>query len=169
MALPSSLNYYLGENIQWTHPSLLLFLCSSSFNPLFWNTAARLEYHYSILTRYLGFGNRYRGCYVLALTIFTLGLLRDYLFKQALESQPTSVWLQSEYTRPLAIFLFAIGNTLVLSSMYKLGVTGTYLGDYFGILMKERVISFPFNIMENPMYNGSTLVFAATALWFVSN
>lgn len=56
----------------------------------------------------------------------------------------------------------------MLSSMYKLGVTGTYLGDYFGILMKSRVTSFPFNVMDNPMYNGSTMVFLGTALWYRS-
>jgi methylene-fatty-acyl-phospholipid synthase len=52
--------------------------------------------------------------------------------------------------------------------MYALGVTGTYLGDYFGILMKERVTSFPFNVLDNPMYVGSTMVFVATSLWYAS-
>ena len=50
--------------------------------------------------------------------------------------------------------------------MWALGVTGTYLGDYFGILMNERVTGFPFNINDNPMYNGSTLCFLGTALWY---
>lgn len=54
----------------------------------------------------------------------------------------------------------------VLTSMWALGVTGTYLGDYFGILMKERVTCFPFNVNDNPMYNGSTLCFLGTALWY---
>lgn len=36
------------------------------------------------------------------------------------------------------MILFASGSTLVASSMWKLGVTGTYLGDYFGILMDVR-------------------------------
>lgn len=52
--------------------------------------------------------------------------------------------------------------------MYALGVTGTYLGDYFGILMDERVTGFPFNVCENPMYVGSSLNFLATALWRAS-
>jgi phosphatidylethanolamine N-methyltransferase len=30
--------------------------------------------------------------------------------------------------------------------------------------MKERVDSFPFNVTENPMYTGSTMVFLAEAL-----
>lgn len=66
----------------------------------------------------------------------------------------------------LAAVLFGYGNILVLSSMYALGVTGTYLGDYFGILMDDRVTGFPFNITDNPMYYGSFLSFLGTALWF---
>lgn len=49
--------------------------------------------------------------------------------------------------------------------MYALGVTGTYLGDYFGILMDAPVTSFPFSVTDAPMYHGSTLSFLATALW----
>jgi methylene-fatty-acyl-phospholipid synthase len=47
-----------------------------------------------------------------------------------------------------------------------LGVTGTYLGDYFGILMDKMVTGFPFNVMDNPMYNGSTMCFLGHSLWF---
>lgn len=60
--------------------------------------------------------------------------------------------------------LFVLGGTLVASSMWKLGVTGTYLGDYFGILMDNMVTGFPFNLTQSPMYNGSTLCFLAGAL-----
>jgi phosphatidylethanolamine N-methyltransferase len=63
----------------------------------------------------------------------------------------------------------AIGFTFVLSSMYKLGITGTYLGDYFGILMEERVTSFPFNVLDNPMYVGSTMAFFGNALRYYKN
>lgn len=66
----------------------------------------------------------------------------------------------------MAVALFAFGNILVLSSMWALGVTGTYLGDYFGILMNEMVTGFPFNITSSPMYLGSTMNFLALALWF---
>jgi phosphatidylethanolamine N-methyltransferase len=31
--------------------------------------------------------------------------------------------------------------------------------------MSHRVTSFPFNIMQDPMYNGSTMCFAGAALW----
>ena len=31
--------------------------------------------------------------------------------------------------------------------------------------MSHRVTSFPFNVMRDPMYNGSTMCFLGTALW----
>lgn len=49
--------------------------------------------------------------------------------------------------------------------MWALGVTGTYLGDYFGILMDEPVTGFPFNVTGAPMYWGSTCSFLGTALY----
>jgi hypothetical protein len=64
--------------------------------------------------------------------------------------------------------LFTIGTVLVASSMWALGLTGTYLGDYFGILMDDMVTGFPFNVSNAPMYDGSALNFLATALWFGS-
>jgi len=65
----------------------------------------------------------------------------------------------------IGIALLGIGNVLVLTSMYALGVTGTYLGDYFGILMDEKVEGFPFNVTGAPMYWGSTCSFLGTALY----
>lgn len=49
--------------------------------------------------------------------------------------------------------------------MWALGLTGTYLGDYFGILMDAPVTGFPFNVSGAPMYWGSTLSFLAVALY----
>ena len=56
----------------------------------------------------------------------------------------------------------------MVTSTYALGVTGTFLGDYFGILMDRRVEGFPFSVLRDPMYVGSTLSFAAVALWYES-
>jgi len=50
--------------------------------------------------------------------------------------------------------------------MWALGVTGTYLGDYFGILMDNMVTGFPFNVTDAPMYYGSTMSFLGTAILF---
>jgi len=49
--------------------------------------------------------------------------------------------------------------------MWALGITGTYLGDYFGILMDDMVTGFPFNVTDAPMYYGSTMSFLGSAIW----
>ncbi|KAF2722582.1 phospholipid methyltransferase [Polychaeton citri CBS 116435] len=135
------------------------------FNPTFWNTAARSEYHNKTITKLFGGNSRY-GCYALAVTIFSLGIFRDILYERALRDQPAHSALLTPVSKGLAVALIASGNVLVLTSMWALGVTGTYLGDYFGILMDHIVTGFPFNVSSSPMYDGSTMSFLGTALWF---
>ncbi|CEQ42323.1 SPOSA6832_04110, partial [Sporobolomyces salmonicolor] len=148
--------------VDFSQQSLWIATASILFNPLFWNIVARQEYNHKVLTK-LAFGKPYWGCYALALTIFSLGILRDHLYQTALSEQPTHPLLHYTEFKVLAAVLFAVGGVLVVSSMWALGVTGTYLGDYF-----EKVESFPFSVTSNPMYYGSTLSFLATALWYES-
>ncbi|KAF2267130.1 phosphatidylethanolamine N-methyltransferase [Lojkania enalia] len=154
----------MASFIDFSQPSFWISAASITFNPTFWNIAARQEYHNKVITKLLG-GNSHLGCYALAITIFSLGIFRDYLFNSALDNQPTHPLLAETPIKLSAIPLFLTGNTLVLTSMYALGITGTYLGDYFGILMDAPVTSFPFNVTDAPMYHGSTLSFLATAIW----
>jgi phosphatidylethanolamine N-methyltransferase len=83
-----------------------------------------------------------------------------------LRSQPSHPFLQTALSNYIAYGLIACGNLLVLSSMWALGVTGTYLGDYFGIMMDDMVTGFPFDITDAPMYYGSTISFLGTAILF---
>lgn len=87
-------------------------------------------------------------------------------YERALRAQPSHPLLQTASSNYIGYALIVSGNVLVLSSMWALGLTGTYLGDYFGILMDHRVTSFPFNITEAPMYYGSTLSFLGTAILY---
>ncbi|ESZ91079.1 putative Methylene-fatty-acyl-phospholipid synthase [Sclerotinia borealis F-4128] len=98
------------------------------------------------------------------MAIFSLGIFRDFLYERALRSQPTHPLLLTPISQYISYALLISGNTLVLSSMWALGVTGTYLGDYFGILMDKMVTGFPFNVSSAPMYYGSTMSFLGTAL-----
>ncbi|KAI0011520.1 phospholipid methyltransferase [Xylariaceae sp. FL0662B] len=145
--------------------SLFISALSIAFNPLFWNIVARQEYHNRILTRLFG-GRSQIACYALAVTIFSLGLLRDLLYERALREQPSYPLLEANEVKYLAYGLIASGNILVLSSTWALGITGTFLGDYFGILMDDIVTGFPFNITDAPMYNGSTCSFLGVALLY---
>ncbi|KAF2452420.1 phosphatidylethanolamine N-methyltransferase [Lineolata rhizophorae] len=151
--------------VDFKQPSFWVSAVSILFNPTFWNIAARQEYHNKIITKLFGGNSRY-GCYGLAVTIFSLGIIRDMLYERALRTQPTHPLLDSPTATYTGVGLVLSGNVLVLSSMWKLGITGTYLGDYFGILMDDMVTSFPFNVTSSPMYDGSTLSFLGTALWF---
>ncbi|EGG23159.1 phospholipid methyltransferase family protein [Cavenderia fasciculata] len=130
--------------------------------PTWWNIVARLEYKTRFLTKLAG--GKYAACYVLAFLIFTCSLLRDYLFSQSIKNQPTYLGFDNNVVLYSAYLLYVIGGVLVGSTYWRLGITGTYLGDYCGILMKERITGFPFNTMANPMYNGASILFLAHAL-----
>jgi methylene-fatty-acyl-phospholipid synthase len=51
-------------------------------------------------------------------------------YKTALEHQPVHPILAYGEFKVIAVLLVLAGNVLVLSSMYALGVTGTYLGKW---------------------------------------
>jgi methylene-fatty-acyl-phospholipid synthase len=87
-------------------------------------------------------------------------------FKLMLEDQPATDFLSNDVVTALGYAVFAVGQVLVLSSMWRLGFYGTFLGDYAGILMKARVTAFPYNVVENPMYVGGFLGFLGAALMY---
>jgi phosphatidylethanolamine N-methyltransferase len=155
----------LARYVDFGKPSLAVSACSIAFNPLFWNIVARQEYHNKLLTNLFG-GRSYTACYALAATIFSLGMIRDYIFKTSISEQPSHPLLETVYVQAAAYTLLACGNILVVSSTWALGITGTFLGDYFGILMDEMVTGFPFNVTGAPMYWGSTMSFLGGSLLY---
>ncbi|CAF1028381.1 unnamed protein product [Adineta steineri] len=113
---------------------------------------------------------RYIVCYLLMIWIFSFSSYRDYLIRKTIQNQPQLI-ISDEYSmllKLISIAIFILGQIFVLSSFYKLGITGTFLGDYCGILMDAPVTTFPFNVLNNPMYVGSTLSFFALALYYSS-
>lgn len=60
-------------------------------------------------------------------------------YQRALQDQPKQAILPAEYATVVPAALFALGQLFVITSTWQLGVTGTFLGDYFGILMDARV------------------------------
>lgn len=156
MELPFDLQTSIQDANLWF--SMLTIM----FNPLFWNVVARWEYRNHTLTKVLG--SPQRGCIFLGSTIFSLGLFRDYRFNVALDSQPKWPVLYENWILLLGYGCILFGMTLVLTSYWALGFYGTFLGDYFGILMDRRVTEFPFNIFNDPMYVGSAFSFLGTSL-----
>lgn len=130
--------------------------------PFIWNCLARLEYKTRLLSTV--FFKPIFGVYALALWIFVAGLYRDALFVVAMQSQETFDEFGSPQMQIVGAACVVFGTVLVLSSFYRLGVTGTFLGDYFGFLFDKKVTAFPFNIVSDPMYHGSTLAFLGKAI-----
>ena len=122
------------------------------------------EYRTRFLTRFFGSGQR--ACYFLAVAIFSAGIVRDLLYERALRDQPTHPLLELPIVKYAAYALIALGNIFVVSSTWQLGITGTFLGDYCGILMDDIVTGFPFNVTNAPMYYGSTMSFLGAALLY---
>lgn len=130
--------------------------------PVIWNVIGRLEHSTRIISRVTG---RKFGVVLTAAWIFFAGLYRDALFNVAIEHQQVDNDLYGGPLMQLAGFVcITLGAVLVLSSFYQLGFYGTYLGDYFGILMDQKIESFPFNVLDDPMYDGSSLAFFGKAI-----
>uniref|UniRef100_A0ABK0LV85 Phosphatidylethanolamine N-methyltransferase n=1 Tax=Rattus norvegicus TaxID=10116 RepID=A0ABK0LV85_RAT len=127
---------------------------------------ARWEQRTRKLSR--AFGSPYLACYSLGSIILLLNILRSHCFTQAMMSQPKMEGLDSHTIYFLGLALLGWGLVFVLSSFYALGFTGTFLGDYFGILKESRVTTFPFSVLDNPMYWGSTANYLGWALMHAS-
>ncbi|KAH8799765.1 phospholipid methyltransferase-domain-containing protein [Xylogone sp. PMI_703] len=164
MVIPN-MNQVLSQ-IDWSQRSLQYSAISIAFNPMFWNIVIRTEYNTRFLTKL--FHSKYTGCYVLGFTEFSLANLRDYLFIRAVwcPQQPAQLVPDNRLYYIFPAFLFLFGNVLLLSSMFRLGVTGTYHGDYFGIHKEEKVTQFPYNITSAPMYWGKCISMLGFALWY---
>ncbi|CAL9701369.1 unnamed protein product [Knipowitschia caucasica] len=148
--------------MDFTEPTFCVAVAAIVFNPLFWNMAARWEHRTRRLSALCG--SPYVACYSLGFTILLLNVCRSHSMTVAMKSQPRCEALERPEVYYTGVVLMVGGTVLVVSSFLALGFTGTFLGDYFGILMEEKVTCFPFNLMENPMYWGSTANYLGLAL-----
>ena len=115
-----------------------------------WNVIVRLEYKKRIVSRL--FGGPRKGVIVLAIFILLCNLLRTLYFRSLADSS----------TR-----LSILENSTVYGVGYVIEGVGIY-GDYFGILMGARVTAFPFNILSDPMYWGTFMLYLGEAIQYAS-
>ncbi|CAM4519226.1 phosphatidylethanolamine N-methyltransferase isoform X2 [Lepidochelys kempii] len=161
----SAMTLLLGY-VKMTDSTFAAAVLCIAFNPLFWNVVARWEHKTRVLSRVCG--SPYTACYCLGAVILLLNFIRSHCFTEAMRSQPKLEGLDclSVYCAGLAVL--GIGFLFVISSFLALGFIGTFLGDYFGILKEEKVTSFPFNVMDNPMYWGSTACYLGWSIMHAS-
>ncbi|KAK2490145.1 hypothetical protein MC885_007396 [Smutsia gigantea] len=147
-------------------PHFVAAVLAITFNLLFWNVVARWEQKTRKLSK--AFGSPYLACSSLGGAILLLNILCSHCFTQAMLSQPKMESLDNPTAYRVALVLLGVGSTLVLFSFLALGFTGTFLGDYFGILKEARVTTFPFSVLDNPTYWGSTANYLGWALMHAS-
>ncbi|XP_044035128.1 phosphatidylethanolamine N-methyltransferase isoform X1 [Siniperca chuatsi] len=148
--------------IDFHDSSFCIAVIAIIFNPFFWNVVARWEHRTQRLSRL--FGSPYLACYCLGFVIILLNVYRSHSMTVAMKAQARWELMDRTDVFYAGVTLMVLGTLLVVSSFLSLGFTGTFLGDYFGILMDEKVTGFPFNITENPMYWGSTANYLGLAL-----
>ncbi|XP_072312443.1 phosphatidylethanolamine N-methyltransferase [Eucyclogobius newberryi] len=148
--------------IDFTEPTFCVAVTAIIFNPLFWNVVARWEHRTQRLTALFGSPNA--ACYSLGFIILLLNVCRSHSMTVAMKAQPRWEVLERTEVHYTGVVLMVVGTVLVVSSFLALGFTGTFLGDYFGILMDKKVTGFPFNLIDNPMYWGSTANYLGLAL-----
>ncbi|KAK2543651.1 Pemt [Columba livia] len=156
----------LFSYVDVTDSGFIAAVLAIAFNPLFWNVVARWEHKTRALSRV--FGSPHAACYCLGAVILMLNCVRSHCFTEAMKSQPKLEGLDCHWAYYSGLAILAVGTLFVISSFLALGFTGTFLGDYFGILMEAKVTSFPFSILDNPMYWGSTAVYLGWALMHAS-
>ena len=148
--------------IDFSESELALALIATVVPILLWNILGRLEYYTKFMSRL--FFKPIFGVYVSAIFIASLSLTRSALFVQAIRSQPKLDELDSPASQAIGGAIFVCGLVLLIGAYYRLGIRGTYLGDYFGFLMDDMITAFPFNVINNPMYDGSSLIHLGDAI-----
>ncbi|XP_077407424.1 phosphatidylethanolamine N-methyltransferase isoform X1 [Vanacampus margaritifer] len=150
------------KHVNFHDPNFHIAVIAIIFNPLFWNVVARWEHRTQKLSKM--FGSPSLACYVLGFVIILLNVYRSHSMTVVMRTQARWDSLDRNEVFNIGVLLIAAGSLLVVSSFFALGFTGTFLGDYFGILMDEKVTGFPFSLTENPMYWGSTANYLGLAL-----
>lgn len=142
--------------------NLAIAIVATILLPLMWNLLGRLEYYTRIFSRLTI--KRIIAVYLCAAVIAALSLYRTALIVVAIRSQQSLQTMDTPLFHALGGIIGILGFSFILGAYYQLGITGTYLGDYFGIFKEERITAFPFNLLDNPMYDGSSMMHLADAI-----
>lgn len=153
ISIGSSLIDFSDKNfIQASFLTLLSIICITLL--------PHLQYRYRFISKMTG-DDMGRAADFLAYFLIHIGSLKTFSFFEALFSNKRiefEAWFYYSVF-PFSIVLIIVGLILVLFSFQRLGLRGMYFGDHFGFLMKGRIKQFPYNILENPQYIGSNLIY----------
>ncbi len=155
-------NFYL--NWEMICAISMIILC-----PITWNLVARYEFYTKKLSKFVG-DNRLAAD-IFAHVLIEMGIFRNYMFSRVIRNHNKLDNFFTESSIIIEIVGYLIlgsGFHLNFFAYYRLGIHGIYYGDYFGVLCKEMVTAFPYNILDNPLYVGSTMMFFGAAILYRS-
>lgn len=143
-------NISLDRNVQ----QVLLY----SFISLFvWGILPHLQHKHKLISWAFS-DNQEIAADFLAFLLIHIGTFRNYAFFESLFSNKRLDFGEyNDISTILGTVILCIGSLFWITSLLKLGLRGSYFGDHFGFVFVRKVDSFPFNVLENPQYNGSKL------------
>jgi len=169
----TNVNSDLGVNsifnlIDVTEINFIKTLLYSVVCMILWTVLPHLQMKFNLLSKLIGNDNGKAADFLAYVMIYS-GCLRNYTFTEAVNHN-----LKVDFGA-MNILVFIIGYSLIIFglfivalSFYRLGLRGMYFGDYFGFLFKEKIVNFPYDIMENPQYIGTCSFFFGVSMTHLS-
>lgn len=160
----NSLKIFFSDYIDITEINFIHAICHSLLCFLLWILIPHLEFKYKLLSRITN-GDKEKACDFLSYFLIYTGTMRNHTINEMINKN--IVISYGIYEIPLqiiAMIMIAFGLTLVCLSFYRLGLRGMYFGDHFGFLLKEKVVSFPYNYFPNAQYVGTTWLFIGISI-----
>ncbi|EDQ88041.1 uncharacterized protein MONBRDRAFT_33076 [Monosiga brevicollis MX1] len=137
--------------------------------PILWNLLPQI--FGPALINWIG---RRQAMLVFSLYVFLFTCFRSWAFQMGIADDKTSFDVLLPFFPNATVFhniFFAVGAATVLvgtvltsASFIRLGIFGTYMGEFFGVMLSEKITTFPFDVVDNPMYFGSSLMHIGLAI-----
>jgi methylene-fatty-acyl-phospholipid synthase len=165
--LNSSINF-VQEYINFSEEKFIETLLWSLLCWASWVIFPHLQFRYKIISRFTN-GDMGTACDFLAYYLIYIGTLRNHAFNEAVNNNIKISYGIFEVPIQIACYsAMAFGLVLLTMSFYRLGMRNMYFGDHFGFLFKERITSFPYNIVDDAQYVGTTFFFMGFSLCYHS-
>jgi len=140
----------------------MIILC-----PITFTLVARYEFHTKRLSNF--FGNNVLAADITAYMCLEMGIFRNFMFQRVIfKTQFDPFPNFSLFVEVIGYLILVTGFHLNFLAYYRLGIHGIYYGDYFGVLCKEMVTAYPYNILNNPLYVGSIMLYLGSSIIYRS-
>lgn len=163
-----NLNNLCKDYIDFTEPNFQFSIVYSFLCFLGWVLIPHLEFKYKILSRFMN-GDQEKACDFLSYFLIYTGTMRNHAINEMINKNKTiNYGIYEIPAQIIAYSLITFGTTLVTFSFYRLGLRGMYFGDHFGFLLKEKIVSFPYNYFPNAQYVGTTWLLIGVSIAYHS-